>query len=332
MNTHLSNSERLFRSIRLMARTMRPRRDQLILPEEHRTTKGVEYHVYYPSGKAIRTVLLVYGMTITGENDPRLLKFARACTDVGLKVVIPHLPGLMDFRVKKNDYDRLLDVAGSIAASASQKIGIIGFSTGGSYSLLVGAHSHLHKKIGPIVLFSPIYEIDQVAERLHTPPDPAPETDEEWDQFYWAQFVIAFRNMHRLRLSIDIRAGLGNLLEDYSFYSLDSKRGFYNAHVRPLNLPGRGDLLNEGSVQQMLSARGKLGKVQSPVFILHDADDWIVPPDHSKGIYDELRQRGPGYTQELLVTPWLSHVVLRNTGNPGELVKIVRFVAELFRQ
>ncbi|HEY3311420.1 MAG TPA: alpha/beta hydrolase [Anaerolineales bacterium] len=327
----MSKTERLSRGAKILFRTMRPRYDDLLLPETRRTAEGFEYQVYQPQGKVIRTVMLVNGMTIRGEDDPRMVMFARSCAEAGLRVAIPLLPGLKEFIVEKGDMRRLESVARVLSRNNEERIGMIGFSTGGSYSLLLAAHPLLGAKIGPLVLFSPVYDVRDVAERLHTPIDPHPETAKEWDQFYWGQYVIAFRNRKKLRLATAVREALSILLGDWAEYSLEVKRAFFENHILGLQLIGHPDLFNEGQNLDLLSARGHLAEVKSPVFILHDASDQVVPPDHSRRMYAELAKRGAGFRQEVLVTPWLSHVVMNTTGNPAELFQIISYVSELFR-
>jgi pimeloyl-ACP methyl ester carboxylesterase len=310
---------------------MRPRRDELIAPEVHHTSAGDEYHVFYPRGKALRTVILIYGMAIQGEYDGRLLKFARSCTEAGLKVVIPHLPGLMEFCVAAGDMSRLENILITLGPTEKGRIGLIGFSTGGSYALLLAANTALRDKIAPVVLFSPIYDARDVAERLHAPVDPEPQTSKDWDEFYWGQFVIAFRNRKLLGIPKGVEKTLHTYMIDFVEFNLETKKTFYDRHIAPLQLTGRTDLLNEGQALDLLSARGKLSAVHSPVFILHDASDRVVPPNHSHRMYAELSQRGAGFQQEVLVTHWLSHVEMQKTGSITELFKIISFVSELFR-
>ncbi len=75
----LKGSEQISRGAKVLFRTMRPRHDDLALPEIKHTVEGYEYNVYYPVGKAVRTVIVIYGMTIAGKDDVRLMKFARSC-------------------------------------------------------------------------------------------------------------------------------------------------------------------------------------------------------------------------------------------------------------
>lgn len=328
----LSNSERMSHGVRLLFRTMRPRHDDLLLPDYRQTPDGYEYQIYHPRGKAIRTVMLVYGMTIDGWDDPRVVKFARSCADADLEVVVPHLPGLAKFMVESGDMRRLERIGGVLAKNSARKVGLIGFSTGGSYALLMAAQPNLSEKVGPLVLFSPIYDVRDVFERLHAPMEPAPKTAKDWDQFFWAQYVIAYRNRKRLHLSTAVGEALEILLADYAAYRLEVKRVFFEQHIRRLDLMERNDLLSEGRTLDLLSARGQLGNVLSPVFILHDASDQVVPPDHSRRMYAELARRGDGYRQEVLVTPWLSHVTMKTTGSPAELFQIISYISELFRE
>jgi pimeloyl-ACP methyl ester carboxylesterase len=307
---------------------MRPIRNEIALPEIHHTPSGDEYHIYYPPGKALRTVVIVYGMGLDGEEDRRLIKFARACTNTGLKVVIPHLPGLRNLIVAENDLQRLERILESLP---DEKTGmaLIGFSTGGSYALLLAANQTLKHKIGPLILFSPIYDAREVAVRLHAPVD-TPHTPKEWDQFYWAQFVIAYRNRSLLAFNQRTLEALQNFLTNYDRIELEAKHRFYNDVIAPLHLIGREELYFEGPMLDQLSARGHLSTVNSPVIILHDAGDHVVPPDQSLRMHAELSRRGAGFRQEVLVTLWLSHVVLQKTGSPKELMQFVELISELF--
>jgi len=327
----MSAAERISRGVRVLFRAMRPRYDELLLPEIRYTPEGFEYHTYYPRGKAIRTVMLVYGMSLAGEEDTRLLKFVRACVNAGLRVVIPNLPGLRRFVVENGDLQRLNSIATGLSRESTEKIGLVGFSTGGNYSLLLAAQPGLGEKFGPLVLFSPVYDVRDVADRIHRPVDPLPQAPRELDQAYWTQYFIAFRNRGLLGLSKTVQFMLRKLLTDYDNYGLDEKRVFYENYIRPLGLGGRRDLFDEGETLDLLSARGHLSTVSSPVFILHDASDPLVPPDHSRQMYAELALRGAGYRQEVLITAWLSHVVMQTTGSPFELFQIIAFVSELFR-
>ncbi len=327
----LSSVERLKRGMRLLFGTVRPKHSDILLPDICITPEGYEYDVYHPRGKALRTVLVVYGMTILGREDVRLVRFARACVDNGLRVIMPHLPGLMDFEVSIQDMKRLESIAHYEVTNQQEKMGLVGFSTGGSYSLLLAANLALCDLLGPIVLFSPIYDIRDVFERLHAAPTEVPKSDKDWDQFIWAQYVIAFRNRNLLNLPEAVVDALRILLAEYDDMEIQVKKIFYQNHIQALELTGRSGLADEGQVLDQLSARGQLAEVKSPVFMLHDATDQLVPPVHTRQMHKELAKRGAGLRQRMLVTLWLSHVVVQTSGNPVELYKMIDYLGELFR-
>lgn len=327
----LSSVERLKRGMRLLLGTVRPKHTDILLPDICISPDGYEYDVYHPRGKALRTVLVVYGMTILGREDVRLVRFARACVDNGLRVIMPHLPGLMDFEISRQDMQRLESIVRCEAAHEQEQLGLVGFSTGGSYSLLLAADPTLRGLLGPIVLFSPIYDIRDVFERLHAVPKEVPKTDKDWDQFIWAQYVIAFRNRNLLELPEAVVDALRILLAEYDEMDIQVKKIFYKNHIQALKLTSRSGLVNEGQVLDQLSARGHLAEVKSPVFILHDATDHLVPPDHTRLMHKELAKRGMGLRQRMLVTLWLSHVIVQTSGNPLELYKMIDYLGELFR-
>ena len=322
---------RFYRSIRLLYRSMRPTHNELLLPETYSTAEGFEYDVYLPRTKPIRTVMMIYGMTIGGKQDVRVMKFARSCANAGLRVIVPYLPGLMGFVFEFGDMQRLESIAKRVASESSEKISLIGFSTGGSYSLLLAGRPALTEKIGPVVLFSPIYDAREVAEHLHAPVDRLPSSGRELDWFIWSQFVIAYRNRNLLGLSDAVQEALQTMLADYDAFDLDVKRVFHQNHVAGLDLIHHGSLLHEGTTLDLLSARGHLAQVLSPVFILHDVADQVVPPDQSRRMHAELTRRGAAFHQEVLITPWLSHVVMQTSGSLGELFRIIGFLAELFK-
>jgi len=330
-SSSLGTPERLSRSIRLLFRSMRPRYNELLLAEKHQTAEGFEYDVYHPRTKPIRTVLMIYGMTIGGAQDVRVIKFARSCANAGLRVVVPHLPGLKKFMIEPGDMQRLESIASRLVRENTVKPGLIGFSTGGSYSLLLAGRAGLRERVGPVVLFSPIYDAREVFSYLHSPQETIPQTDHDLNGVIWGQFVIAYRNKEILGLTPVVKDALQTLLEDYESYDLGVKQAFYQNHVELHNLTRRSDLVNEGSDLELLSAHGQLAGVTAPVFILHDAADRVVPPDQSRRMYAELVQRGGAAHQEILVTPWLSHVVMQTSGSLTELFRIVSFLSELFQ-
>jgi len=73
----------------------------------------------------------------------------------------------MDFIVVHDDMGRLEGIVTCQKLENSTSIAVFGFSTGGSYSMLLAANPNLKDNIGPVLLFSPIYDARAVADRIH---------------------------------------------------------------------------------------------------------------------------------------------------------------------
>jgi hypothetical protein len=66
--------------------------------------------------------------------------------------------------------------------------------------------------------------------------------------------------------------------------------------------------------------------------IFHDPHDLLVPVDQARSIYGELKSRGPGARQGLLITPLLSHVNAKVSRRVADLFPLLGMMGELFRR
>ncbi len=87
------------------------------------------------TGQARKTILLLHGLTMTGENDPRLARLARALARNGLRVVAPIFEHLKDYRFDRADRERLLEVAARFQAGTHDPLAVVAFSAGASLAL-----------------------------------------------------------------------------------------------------------------------------------------------------------------------------------------------------
>ena len=81
-----------------------------------------------------------------------------------------------------------------------------------------------------------------------------------------------------------------------------------------------------------LSPRGKLGELDSGVMLLTDRNDRVVPPEHSRRIFEELRAREGASVQRLLITPLLSHVTVATMWRVHDLLRLLDIFGELFQK
>jgi fermentation-respiration switch protein FrsA (DUF1100 family) len=92
------------------------------------------------------------------------------------------------------------------------------------------------------------------------------------------------------------------------------------AHLGPALLPHVAEL---GSDPALSAARNP--PPSAPVYLLHGADDNVIPAVESQLLADDLRARGAHVTQ--LSTPLITHAEVDHPPEIGEVWRLVRFWA-----
>ena len=129
-------------------------RTTLEVPAERRSTpQGYSYDFYEPSRSERGTVLMVYGFTLAGEKEPRLVRFTQGFSASGFRVAVPDLPGMKALTLERSDLDRIVNMIAHLHAEFAGPIGVIGFSAGGGIALAAAANSQVLGFVGPILLF-----------------------------------------------------------------------------------------------------------------------------------------------------------------------------------
>ena len=302
-----------------------------IHPERRYTSQGHPYDLYEPSRPLHSTLLMVYGFTLAGEKEPRLIRFARAFTASGFRVVVPNLPGLKSFDLSKGDLERLIDMIAYLHNEFEGSVGMVGFSVGGGIALTAAVDPSLRGFVDPILLFGPHYSLPDLWFGLWRDKKSFPKTKEAWDDFIWWQLMLAYRQSKVLGFNAAEQLELVELLKTYcSKPSLGYKRKAYERFVQPHGLLDTQHEVVDPDVLECLSPRGKLARLPAQVFLLHDSYDLLIPPSQSQDMLTELQQRGIPYKERLVITPLLSHVSPRAVLNLPDLLAILDMIGELF--
>lgn len=321
--------DRYLRTIRLLVNNLsdKPLYKQKTLTTN--TPSGVVYNLYEPARAAVATYILIYGLDLAGEKDTRLIHFASACASVGLRSVTPDLPGLKSYCFSGKDLQAIADLAFYLHQCYNSPIGVIGFSAGGSYALSMAADQALDW-IDPFLLFSPYYSLDGIPPILKPKEKELLVTERDWDFFIWSQLIFAYRHLDRSDFSQAERAELMAMLAEYCDTGPERKHTVYEKLFKDRPDYGLTNAIFTGQNLSTFSLCGKLGRVKGRVFILHDPDDDIIPPEHSEHILAELQQREQPAVQDLLVTRLISHVNPQYRFHPAEGIKAIRLISNLF--
>ena len=304
------------------------------VPAERRSTpQGYSYDFYEPSRSERGTVLMVYGFTLAGEKEPRLVRFTQSFSASGFRVAVPDLPGMKALTLERSDLDRIVNMIAHLHAEFAGPIGVIGFSAGGGIALAAAANSQVLGFVGPILLFGPYYSLPDLWAGPWQSEARGPKTDEDWEKFIWWQLVLAYRQGRTKGLPAAAQAEIEILLKSYCVEpSLARKKEVYERWVRPHGVLNLGSERVDPAVLDELSPRGKLALLPARVMILHDTHDVLIPASHSRQMLAELQRRKDPHQERLLVTPLLSHVTPRTILRWADLFHLLDIFGELFSE
>ena len=293
------------------------------------TPNGAAFELYQPK-RPRKTIVFVYGLLLQGEQDPRVVQFARAMASAGARVVVPVLHGMKSFAVEPADRDALTDLLGYVSRDG-QSVAIFAISAGACLTLCASEAISSGTCANPIVLISPVYDLGSAWSSLHDPTLPRETDSPAWQGYIWKQCAIAYRNHQALGLSEESLKQLEDVLQRYdNGLTPQEKIIYYRTCLLPLKMHGSQDLLAKDDTLHLLTPRGRLNRIKSRVIILHGAHDPIVPPEHARQMLAELQQRDHAQGQDLFITSILSHEQLQGTYNLRELFRFIHLMGELF--
>lgn len=315
--------------------------------EEQRVTLeldgvGVEALELRPRGAEVGAVMLCHGMHHLGGREPRLLALANALAGAGLRVVVPHLPGLAAYRLDPRAVDEVLAASEATARRIGRAdVGVVSISLGGGIALIaatdaargrsirfvlgIGAHDDL-TRLGR--WFAGGTLLDPGGRAVTQKPDPyglqlllhdAPELffGPEADRAREA-LVPALHDLpsEALQLAEGLSPGARAIVRAAVLGEPD---GALTSRVLAMLETRRAEL-------EALSPSVRLGTRRLPVFLLHGRDDRLIPSSESQQLAARLGPRA-----ELLLTPALGHADRTTAVGPRDAFALVHFVARVFQ-
>jgi acetyl esterase/lipase len=319
-----------------LARNMTERpsgeRNRRLRESRLRTRTGTQYDLYAPVGAAIRTVIAISGLTLKGEREHRLVNFCRALAESGVRVAAPDLPAMKSFRFDESDLDVIITLIRELHEQQSSPVSLMGFSVGGGLALAAGAATEVRNAVDLAVVFGAHHDLGSVWRvLLARHQGPPPTRDDEWEDYIWLRVIMAYRRLPSLGMRDAEREEMLSLLGSYCDLPLTKKKAFFERVMR--SNPDLTDPSGWGDAElpARLSPRGLLGNMKASVMIYHDPRDLLVPADQARGIYKELKARGPEARQRLLITPLLSHVTAKSSRRVMDVFPMLGMMSELFR-
>jgi dienelactone hydrolase len=302
---------------------------------------------YTPAEAGGPALLVVPGVHAAGIDEPRLVSFATQLAARGFSVLTVELPDLRRYAITPQSTDMIEDAGGWLAATPGLarggRIGVVGISFAGGLSVVAAGRPALRDRVAFVLSFGGHADLPRTLRYLCTGEQPDGQFRAPHD--YGVAIIllgVAERVVPADQVSM-LRDGIRVFLEASHADMVDRARGamlFKQAVEMAERMPEPSATLmrhvNERNVARLgpilLDHLGALGgdaalsparspAPRAPVFLLHGADDNVIPAVESELL---ARQLEPHTRVRLLLTPLITHA---EVNRPSDIADILRLVA-----
>jgi dienelactone hydrolase len=309
--------------------------------------------LYRPSGDESRPILLVPGVHAAGIDEPRLVQFARNLATMGHSVLTAGPPDHAVYSVTPRTTDMIEDAAVWLSKQSARapdgRIGLMGISFAGGLSIVAAGRPSLAGRVAYVMSLGGHGDLPRTLRYLCTgiQPDGAHRPPNDY-----GLAIILLGVADRVvppEQAPALRAAILSFLEASRLDMVDVKR----AQVEFARAASLASALPEPARTMMpyVNGRnvGRLGAILlphitvlggdpslsasrspaplCPVYLLHGADDNVVPAVESVLLAHELRQRG--VMVHVLTTPFITHARVDRTASPKAIWHVVKFWGDL---
>jgi dienelactone hydrolase len=328
----------------------------------------MEAQLYKPRGAAWRTTILVPGVHMDGVHEERLVGLAHELAATGLRVLTVGPPDLMGYRLSPNSTDQLEDAIAWAAAqpdlSPDGRVDIMAFSFSGGLAVVAAGRESVRRHVAAVLSFGGHTDLAHVLRYLcdgtlaPIPPDAA-QLATGGDRIHVPMphdygAVVALLNLAPRMVPAEQREGLRQAITTFlRASSIDrwDRAGALSVFAQARRL---GQALPEPSrtLMDYVSDRdvARLGRAltpllstvelpaalspahsplpSAPVFLLHGADDPVVPATEMLDLARLLR----GKTEvHALATQLITHAETKATAL-AEMWRLAGFWGDLLRR
>jgi dienelactone hydrolase len=308
----------------------------------------IRARIYRPPTVRTRTVLLTGGVHAKGIDEPRLVKFAQDLATGGTPVVTAEVPDLLRYRITPALTDTIEDagvwVASQPALAPDGKIGLYGISFAGGLSISAAGRPSLRDHVAAVLSFGGHGNLTRVAHYLCTGelPDHTIRKPHDYGAVVMlinlADQVVPPEQVEPLRTAIEsfMKASHLDMVDKTAAaaefaharemqQTLPEPARTYMGYVNDRDVPALGKLLephvglfaNDPALSPELTPG-----ITAPVFLIHGADDNVVPASESRILADRLSRQVPVH---LLITPLITHAEVDHPAGPLEIWRLIRF-------
>ena len=328
----------------------------------------VPMRIYRPAGRITRSTLLTPGVHAMGIDEPRLKGLAGDLAESGIAVVTIALPDLMRYRFTPEAVDQIEDAAAWAATrkdlAPDGTIGLMGISFAGGLSVVAAGRPALRDKVAYVFSFGGHGDLQRVLRYLCTgleprPPGAAADTPPHVrapHDYGVAVILIGLADRVVPAEQVDaLRRGLETFLTASQLTLVDmelAKRTFAESQAIAASLPEPSktlmeyvnardtralgarllpvlDAIGDEEYPPALSAEHSPAP-QAPVYLLHGADDTVIPAVETRLLAQHLE--GEGAKVRALLSGLITHAEVDRSAAAAETWALVGFWAKLLNE
>ncbi len=313
---------------------------------------GLPARIYTPStGADTAPAFIIFpGIHRGGVDEPRLAGFSRRFASAGAVVISVPLPDLREFRVTLNAVDQIEDAALWAArepgVGRDGRIGLAGVSFSGGLALVAAGRPSLADRLTMAVSFGGYGDLSRVLRFLCTGLLPDGTRGDPHDYGVAVALLEAAPSMVPPDQLEPLRRGVLTFLEGSLHDLTDKPRAqalFADARAQAGALPEPARTLlawvNDRNVASLGPAvlphieaidgadrisPEHMRATMAPVFLLHGAEDNVIPAAETPLVADYLRRSG-NTRVEALLTPLVSHADLKSGAPVADVWRLIGF-------
>jgi len=331
-------------------------------PTTFRSRYGaIPAQVYEPSGRVRRTTLLIPGIHSMGIREPRLTALASELAGSGVRVVTVALPDLTTYMITPRATDVIEDAVSWTMThtdwAPDGRVGIIGISFAGGLAVVAAGRDSIRDKVAYVVSFGGHGDLPRVMHYLATgderqvsglhvvPPHdyglavllyglasggivPANQADGLRNAIatYLLASQLTLVNTAQANAAFakarDMAAALPPPASTYMKYVNDRDVGKLGPAIAPF-------LSGLGTDSALSPMRTTSGLPSARIYLLHGAEDSVIPTAESVLLGDYLREKG--VDARVLVSTLITHAEVDRSPAAGATWQLVAFWADVLR-
>jgi hypothetical protein len=309
---------------------------------------AMRVRIYEPATRRARPMLLTGGVHAKGIDEPRLMKLARDLAVAGTPVVTAEIDDLLHYRITPKLTDALEDAIVWVGRDASLapdgKLGVFGVSFAGGLSIVAAGRPKASPHVAYVFSFGGHSSLPDVVRFLCTgiQPDGSKRAPHDYG------VVVTLTNTAEKVVPADqvgpLRAAITSFMHASHLAMVDQKAAAAEfartqamtaalpepsrtlmTYVNTRNVTNLGPILlphTEAFTQHPALSPARATGVTAPVFLMHGADDSVVPSIESRRLAAVLERTAPVH---LLVTSLITHAEVDRPPTAGEIWEMVRF-------